>query len=403
MREIVVIGGGLAGAAAATHLAQAGHDVLLLERTTGPHDKVCGEFLSYEAQEELEGLGIDLKALGAVPIGSVTVQRGQRRADAALPFEALSLSRRVLDEALLARAALSGAEVRRGIRIRSLIRGEAGWTVGFDGGDWTARHVILATGKHDLHGWRRPAGPQGDLLGLKAYLRNPAPRLRTGTVELHLFPGGYAGLEPVEGDRANLCLVVRQERFAVMGRSWDGLLSVLKATCPGLQGRIEPDLLDRTKPLAIAAIPYGLVQSRSDGIWRVGDQAAVIPSFTGEGMSIALHSARLAAAALIAGHGPEAFQVRLADDLRAQVRRSTLMSRALVAPATQAVTGRLLCGPLLRWTLGATRIPAKARIRARGWPEALARSGDQRRADGLVGAHSGDHVAASAAWSRPRR
>ena len=77
-REIVVIGGGLAGAAAATHLARAGHDVLLLERTTGPHDKVCGEFLSYEAQEELEDLGVDLRALGAVPIGSVRVQRGGR-------------------------------------------------------------------------------------------------------------------------------------------------------------------------------------------------------------------------------------------------------------------------------------------------------------------------------------
>lgn len=403
MREIVVIGGGLAGAAAATHLAQAGRDVLLLERTTGPHDKVCGEFLSYEAQEELEDLGIDLRALGAVPIGSVTVQRGGQRADAALPFEGLSLSRRVLDEALLARAATAGAEVRRGVRVRSLTRGETGWTVGSDSGAWTARHVILATGKHDLHGWRRPAGPQGDLLGLKTYLRNPMPQPRAGTVELHLFPGGYAGLEPVEGDRANLCLVVRQGRFAAMGRSWEGLLSVLKASCPGLEGRIEPQLLDRTKPLAIAAIPYGLVQSRSDGIWRVGDQAAVIPSFTGEGMSIALHSARLAAAALIAGQDPEEFQPRLAGDLRAQVRRSTLISRALVAPMTQAVAGRLLCAPLLRWTLGATRIPAKARVRAQGWPAVPARSGAYRPADRLVGAPSGDRVAASATGVRPGR
>jgi flavin-dependent dehydrogenase len=368
MREIVVIGGGLAGAAAAAHLARGGHDVLLLERTTGAHDKVCGEFLSYEAQEELEDLGIDLRALGAVPIGSVVVERGRRRAEAALPFEGLSLSRRMLDEALLARAAVSGAKVRRGVRVRSLTRSATGWTVGSDGGTWTARHVILATGKHDLHGWRRPAGPQGDLLGLKTYLRNPMPKPRAGTVELHLFPGGYAGLEPVEGDRANLCLVVRQDGFAAMGRNWDGLLSVLRATCPGLEGRIEPDLLDRTKPLAIAAIPYGLVQSRSDGIWRVGDQAAVIPSFTGEGMSIALHSARLAAAALIAGQGPEAFQARLAADLRAQVRRSTLISRALVAPVTQAVAGRLLCAPLLRWTLGATRISEKARAQMQHWP-----------------------------------
>ena len=167
--------------------------------------------------------------------------------------------------------------------------------------------------------------------------------------------------------------MVRHDRFAAIGRSWDGLLSVLKATCPALEGRIEPHLLDRTKPLAIAAIPYGLVQSHSDGIWRVGDQAAVIPCFTGEGMSIALHSARLAAAALIAGHDSEEFQARFAGDLRAQVGRSTLISRALVAPVMQAVAGRLLCAPLLRWTLGATRIPAEARVRAQCWPATPAR------------------------------
>ena len=48
MRAVLVIGGGLAGAAAAVHLAGAGRDVCLLERTTGPHDKVCGEFLSFD-------------------------------------------------------------------------------------------------------------------------------------------------------------------------------------------------------------------------------------------------------------------------------------------------------------------------------------------------------------------
>jgi flavin-dependent dehydrogenase len=364
-REVLVVGGGLAGAAAAAHLARAGREVLLLERSAGPHDKVCGEFLSFEAQEELGALGIDLGRLGAVPIGTVALERGRSRTEAALGFEALSLSRRVLDEALLARAAEAGAEVRRGLRATSLARDGAGWAVGLDGGGaLRARHLVLATGKHDLRGWRRPPGRQADLLGFKAYWRLPEARAPHGTVELHLFPGGYAGLQMVEGGRANLCLVVRQGTFAALGSRWDALLAHVVEASPGLAARLDGAVPCQPKPLAIAAIPYGLVQERSDGPWRLGDQAAVIPSFTGEGMSIALHSARLASAFLAAGRGPDEFQRRLAGGLRGQVRRSTLASRALVAPLPQALAGRLLSPPLMRWVLRGTRIPLAARAGA---------------------------------------
>ncbi|MBP1807538.1 NAD(P)/FAD-dependent oxidoreductase [Rubellimicrobium aerolatum] len=357
--EVVVVGGGLAGAAAAARLAQAGRKVVLLERTTGAHDKVCGEFLSFEAQEELAALGLDLPALGAVPIGRVAVERGTRRVEAALPFEARSLSRRVLDEALLARAAALGVEVRRGARVTGLVREGAGWAVAVDGGEAVAAwDVMLATGKHDLRGLPRPEGRQDDLLGFKAYWRLDPGGLE-GAVELHLFPGGYAGLEMVEGGRANLCLVVRQAAFVALGGRWEALLAHLLAACPGLSAR-----LDRAepcgRPLAIARIPYGLVRAGSDGLWRLGDQAAVIPSFTGEGMSLALHGARLAAEAMTRGEGPGTFQARLARDVAGQVWRSTWASRAMVTPWGQALAGALTPG-LLRGALWATRIPAAAR------------------------------------------
>ncbi len=362
MRDVLVIGGGLAGAAAAAHLGRAGRDVLLLERSAGPHDKVCGEFLSFEAQEELRALDVDLGRLGAVPIGAVALERKGLRSGTPLGFEALSLSRRVLDEALLARAAEAGAEVRRGARAARLAREGAGWAVGLDDGNTLrTRHLVLATGKHDLRGWRRPPGRQADLLGFKAYWRPREGRGPGGVVELHLFPGGYAGLQAVEGGRVNLCLVVRQGTFAALGSRWDALLGHVLGASPGLAARLDGAVPCEPKPLAIAAIPYGLVQERSEGLWRLGDQAAVIPSFTGEGMSIALHSARLATAFLAAGRGSEAFQRRLAADLRAQVRRSTLASRALVAPLPQALAGGLLRPPLMRWILRRTRIPVAAR------------------------------------------
>src|SRR3712207_4437501 len=112
--EIVVAGGGLAGAAAACLLAQAGRSPLLIERETAPRHKVCGEFLSIEAQAYLAHLGIGLDELGASRIASVRLIHGRTMAEADLPFEARGISRKVLDEILLDRAASCGARLLRG-------------------------------------------------------------------------------------------------------------------------------------------------------------------------------------------------------------------------------------------------------------------------------------------------
>jgi flavin-dependent dehydrogenase len=359
MDRALVIGGGPAGAGVAIRLAQAGGAVTLLERESGPHDKVCGEFLSYEAADSLRRLGIDARALGAVPIDRVAVCAGAHRTETALPFTALSLSRRVLDEAVLARAAAVGAEVRRGVRVTALSR-DGAWRAQGEGGEaFEAATVFLATGKHDLRGWKRPPGRQGDLIGFKVHLRLFAAHALDRLVELHLFPGGYAGLELVEDGRANLCLVVRRHAF---GGRWEGLFERLLQACPHLARRLDGAEAEAPKPLAIAAIPYGYVRTRSDGLWRLGDQAAVIPSFAGEGMAIALHSAELAADFALAGRGPDDFQRMLARHVRAQVAGATLVSQALVRPGLQGlIGGALAVAPgLARLAARRTRLNGKA-------------------------------------------
>ena len=92
------------------------------------------------------------------------------------------------------------------------------------------------------------------------------------------------------------------------------------------------------KPLALAHIPYGYRRRAAPAnLYAVGDQAAVIPSFTGDGMSIALHSGVLAARAILSGQTSQTFQRQLARQLRSPVMLATLVSRALLhAPALSA-------------------------------------------------------------------
>lgn len=367
--DALIVGGGLAGGALAIRLAAAGRKVVLLEREAGPHDKVCGEFLSREAVLYLNALGIDPVALGAQEIDTVRLASGRRVAGIRLPFPALSLSRRALDDALLRRAADLGAGIRMGARVQSLAPCAAGWQARTaDGMEHVAAAAFLATGKHDVRGWPRPEGTQPDLIGFKQYWRLTQGQAEdlAGCVELILFPGGYAGLEPVEGGRANLCLVVRRKRFAALGQQWQALLDAIRADSPLLDRRLKGAEPCMDRPLAIASIPYGYVRNGSDGLWRLGDQAAVIPSFAGDGMSIALHSGNVAAACFLDGGTAADYQRRLAADVGMAVRFATLLSAMSVHPVGRGfitAAARALPGAM-RLVAAATRVPPSALRRA---------------------------------------
>ena len=96
--------------------------VTLIEREPTPRHKVCGEFLSGEALEDLHALGIDVASLGAVPIDYVRLAAARRAAEAPLPFPAASLTRKALDTALIAEAIAAGVRVERGRSVQALSR-----------------------------------------------------------------------------------------------------------------------------------------------------------------------------------------------------------------------------------------------------------------------------------------
>lgn len=360
--DVLVLGGGLAGAGAAAILARSGRDVQLLERETGPHHKVCGEFLSIEAQRDLERIGIDVMALGAVPIGRVRLISGEREIEARLPFTAAGISRKLLDEKLLELAEQAGAQINRGVRITGLSDG----AVSTSQSELCAGTILLATGKHDIRGGRRlEAGESAPYVGFKMHYRaNAATRAAlTDYIDLVIFDGGYAGLQLVSPEVMNLCLIVHREHLADVGGDWQALLSSLMREA-GLARRLDNAEPLFAKPLAISNLPYGYAckpdKHAPPGLYRLGDQAAMTASLTGDGMAIALRSAVIASTALLAGEPAFAYHQRIDRAVSSQLRRAMMLQGL-------AENARLL----------ALGLPILAR-----WPQLLAKAAAMTRLPG---------------------
>jgi flavin-dependent dehydrogenase len=360
----LVIGGGLAGSMVAIRLAAAGRQVTLVEKERSAHHKVCGEFLSHEAIEYLHQVGVNPLDLGAATIRTLRLSSRREVIETALPFRALSLSRYALDAAMLSCAEKRGCTVLRGLFVDQLTTHGNQWFAKFRNGEsLSARTVFLANGKHDLREWDRTPTGQRDLVAFKLHWqleRSQTEALRE-LIEIFLFSGGYGGLSLVEGDVANLCLVVRRAELRRIG-GWTELFASVLGDNRNIQERMRGAKAMWDRPLAIFSIPYGYLAGRSFGLWCVGDQAAVIPSFTGDGMSIALHSAALATEMYLAGESADQYYRRLHAQLSRGMSFAALLSRLMVTGVGRrmAPIGLSLFPNAMRRIALSTRIPKQA-------------------------------------------
>jgi flavin-dependent dehydrogenase len=340
----LIVGGGPAGASAAIALARGGAMPVLIERSPGERDLVCGGFLGWDAIAQLGKLGLDPASLGARPIHRLRLVSGRKVVEQELPAAAAGLSRRRLDATLLRLAEEAGAAVLRGRVARGLDDGRLRLD---DGSEMAADALFLATGKHELRGAARPIGNRPVSAGLRTAIAPPADL--AGTIELHLYKGGYAGLLLQEDGAANLCLSVAQARMAG-GR--EALLAELMREAPLLAERLGGIVPAQWE--AIAGVPYGWrARAGEPGLFRLGDQAAVIASLAGDGIAVALASGAAAAHACLHGGGAPAYQRGFAD----RARRPIAVAETLRHMAEAPVRRRLM--------LGLARVPGLAKLAAR--------------------------------------
>lgn len=352
----LIAGGGPAGSVAALLLAQGDAQPLVLERSRGSQDALCGGFLSWRTLESLASVGIDPSTLHGHAVRRVVLFTAKGRAESPLPAPAIGLSRLRLDALLLDAARVAGAGVECGVTIRSA----EGTTLHTgDGAAVAGDTLFLATGKHDLRGAMRDAVVGDDpAMGVRVRLApHPAlTRLVGDAIELHAFAGGYGGLVLQEDGSANLCMALRRSRLKAAG-DLPALLRVLGDELPALGERLAH--MGGTPAIdAIANVPYGWRAAGTvPGVYRLGDQAGVIPSLAGEGMGIAIASA-IRAARHWQRQGPAGapvFQHALRRRLHRPIALAGLLRTLAEHPSAHPLLlagGRIpaLVGAAARWT-----------------------------------------------------
>jgi flavin-dependent dehydrogenase len=283
--DVAIIGAGPAGSTLAALLARRGCSVALIDRDTFPRDKLCGEFLSYDALPILEHLGIDLTRMPAIDRCRVVSRRQTYQFD--FPHPARGVSRLLLDDLLFRTAIAAGAQGRPSTTITSI-------------GEVAARVVVGAWGRwgrFDTQLKRAFVRDQSHRnFGFKRHYREPRAASRESRViELYSFDRGYLGVSAIENGQTNICGLVHSSRLAGHKGRWEAFVEEIRREEPHLDAmyqRFEPaqDAFLSSEPVIFRAR-----SAVEEGIFMIGDASGVIDPLTGNGMAMAIQSAVLAA------------------------------------------------------------------------------------------------------------
>ena len=337
------MGGGLAGAATGTHLAEAGHRVVVLERHGDDRRKVCGEGLFPRGVAELDRLGLldEVRTLGR-PLDGVRFHAGEHVVEARFGgagTAGLGIQRTLLDPLLRNRARQAGVELRAGSAARAPLI-EDNRLVGVrtaDGDEVRARVVVAADGLRSR--LRSQAGldlpARWKRYGISAPVRLPADA--GSFVDVYFHEGLEVYVTPVEERLVNIAVLVRRHatsRFA--GHLAEAFEEVLRAS-----GVLPAGAELADEPLAAGPFPARSLRAWRQNMVLVGDAAGFLDPISGEGMSTTLVSARRCARAVSEHLAGDAAAFRRYDrSRRSIVRNADVLARLSLTLSSQPALAR---------------------------------------------------------------
>ena len=313
--DAIICGAGPAGSSAAILLARAGWSVALVEKQQFPRRKVCGECIAASNLPLLEALGVGaaFEAVAGPELRKVAFMNGCRHLIADLPAAAhakyrwgRALGRETLDTLLLAQARSSGALVLQPMSMQAIAGTAGAWNFHVRPKNSQALITLHAPVAIDAHGsWEtlpsahareRQAHRASDLFAFKANFRHAS--LEAGLLPVLSFEGGYGGMVVADADMTTLACCIRRDRLeawrhAMPQRSAGDVVEVmLKRSCAGVRVALQSASRISTW-LSAGPLDPGIRLGANDAIFRIGNAAGEAHPIIGEGISMALQSAKL--------------------------------------------------------------------------------------------------------------
>lgn len=292
--DILIIGGGLAGLTAAIHLSKTGRKVTLIEKNKFPRHKVCGEYISNEVLPYFEFLEIDIESLHPVHITKTSISTvSGKQVHGTLPLGGFGISRYALDHLLYRKAMANGCDIIQGSVSDIDFSADAFTITTSDNAIYQANVVIGAFGKRsniDQKLNRRFIRQKSPWLAVKAHYSGDFPN---DLVELHNFKGGYCGVSKVEGNAINICYLADFNTFK-QHRNIEEYQQNVVCQNPHLKAIFENATMLFEKPFTISQISFEKKLAVENHILMTGDTAGLIHPLCGNGMAMAIHSAKIA-------------------------------------------------------------------------------------------------------------
>jgi flavin-dependent dehydrogenase len=297
--DIIIIGGGLAGLVSAVHLGKAGLSVRLIEKNEYPKHKVCGEYISNEVLPYLQHLGADPMDTGAKKINRflLSTTRG-KTTETILPLGGFGVSRYTLDLFLMQKALANDCMVIKDTVTDVLFENDNFSVTTKAGTVYTAKIVIGAFGKRsnmDVKLDRSFIHHKSPFVAVKTHMQGDFP---DDLVALHNFAGGYCGVSQVENGNLNVCYISNYNSFQQY-KNIESFQQEVMFKNPHLKTIFENAVPVFEKPLTISQVSFSNKSTVENHMLMCGDAAGMIHPLCGNGMAMAIHSAKIASELII--------------------------------------------------------------------------------------------------------
>lgn len=291
-KKIIVAGGGLAGLIVAIRLARSGFDCTLIEKKIYPFHRVCGEYISNETadflkREDLYPQEFNPPKITRLVLSSVT----GKSTTTALGLGGFGISRLTYDHYLYTLAKKTGVNVLLNTDIESIQTGKS-FIVHTAQKDFIGDLVIGAFGKRsklDLQLSRNFIKKRSPYVGIKYHARTNHP---DAIIALHNFRGGYCGVSNVEDGKTNICYLTHRDKLKQCG-SIEALEKSVLFENPLLKKLFQESEFLFAKPEVINEISFETKEPVLNHILMIGDAAGMITPLCGNGMAMAIHSAKI--------------------------------------------------------------------------------------------------------------